>query len=379
MPFSLRLPRNSRQTLCIVFADINEERTKYINDTPSYRVIEVGSDGTSENIVTNFRAVNSCTHEEDLLEEIRTADIVTCAVGPKILSCIAPLIAKGIDRRSNDETPLHVIACENAIGATDTLAGYIRENTPSDRLEDHHMRARYANSAIDRIVPAQDPGAGLDVKLERFFEWVVEKGPFEDIGIPEIEGINWVDDLCPFIERKLYTVNTGHATAAYHGYNRRRRTVYDALQDKHIIAQVRGALNETKRLIVSKHAIDEEQQSAYVEKILKRIGNPHLEDAVDRVGRAPMRKLSRKERFVGPAAELAEKGESIEYLLNGIEMAFRFQDVGEDEESRELSQIMSEKTPEEVVSMVCGVQASEKIYPRLVDVVKRVQDDSRDD
>ncbi|KAH8694527.1 mannitol dehydrogenase C-terminal domain-containing protein [Ilyonectria robusta] len=365
----------------VVFADVNGKLIDQINETPSYRVIEVGTEGTTENTITNYRAINSSTHEEDLIEQIRTADVVTCSVGPNILRFIAPVIAKGIDRRSNDESPLHVIACENAIGATDTLAGHIKDprNTDPSRLDDHHLRARYANSAIDRIVPAQDPDAGLDVTLEKFFEWVVDRTPFEDIGIPEIEGINWVSNLQPFIERKLFTVNTGHATAAYHGYNRRKRTVYDALQDKEIMAEVRGALMETKSLIVAKHGIDEDAQLAYVNKIIKRIGNPHLEDAVERVGRAPLRKLSRKERFIGPAAELAENGQSLKYLLDAIEMTFRFQDVDEDDESAELAKIMAAHGPEDVVKQVCGIQSSEKIFPHLVEVVKRVQVDSAEE
>lgn len=316
-----------------------------------------------------------------MIKEIATAEVVTCSVGPNILKFIAPVIAKGIDRRSGDEAPLHVIACENAIGATDTLAQHIKDpgNTAPERLEDHHLRARYANSAIDRIVPAQDPNAGLDVTLEKFFEWVVEKTPFEDVGIPPIQGIQWVDNLGPFIERKLFTVNTGHATAAYHGYNRRKRTVYDALQDKDIMSEVRGALMETKNLIVTKHGFEEDDQTAYVEKIIKRIGNPHLEDAVERVGRAPLRKLSRKERFIGPAAELAEMGQPIKYLLDAIEMCFRFQNVEEDEESKELAKIMSQNSAQEIVSKVCGIQTSEKIHPQLAQVVQRVLDDSRED
>ncbi|KID88995.1 mannitol-1-phosphate 5-dehydrogenase [Metarhizium guizhouense ARSEF 977] len=365
----------------VVFADVVDSLIDKINSSPSYKVVEVGSEGTTENTITNYRAINSKTHEEDLINEIATAEVVTCSVGPNILKFIAPVIAKGIDRRSNDDAPLHVIACENAIGATDTLAKHIKDprNTAPERLEDHHLRARYANSAIDRIVPAQDPNAGLDVTLEKFFEWVVDKTPFQDVGIPSIEGINWVDNLAPFIERKLYTVNTGHATAAYHGYNRRKRTVYDALQDRAIMAEVRGALMETKNLIVSKHEFEEDDQAAYVEKIIKRIGNPHLEDAVERVGRAPLRKLSRKERFIGPAAELAEADQPIKYLLDAIEMCFRFQNVEEDEESKELAKIMSENSPEEVVSKVCGIQTSDKIHPSLVAIVQRVQDDSRED
>ncbi|KEY64213.1 hypothetical protein S7711_03502 [Stachybotrys chartarum IBT 7711] len=361
----------------VIFADVNDSLINSINETPSYRVIEVGTEGTSESTITNYKAINSKTHEAELVEAIATADVVTCSVGPNVLKFIAPVIAKALDRRSTDLTPLHVIACENAIGATDTLAGFIKERVST--LENHDKVARYANSAIDRIVPAQEANAGLDVTLEKFFEWVVEKTPFEDIGIPPIEGINWVTNLQPFIERKLFTVNTGHATAAYHGYNRRKATVYDALQDKQIMAEVRGALNETKNLIVSKFDIEEDAQAAYVDKIIKRISNPHLGDAVERVGRAPMRKLSRKERFVGPAAELAENGQSIKYLLDAIEMAFRFQNVEGDDESKELAQIMSSNSPEDVVSKVCGIQPSEKIHPSLVEVVKRVQEDSRED
>lgn len=365
----------------VVFADVVDSLIDRINSTPSYKVIEVGAEGTTEKTITNYLAINSKTHEEELVEAIRTADVVTCSVGPNILKFIAPVIAKGIDRRPDGATPLHVIACENAIGATDTLAQHIKDpnNTHPHRLADHHLRARYANSAIDRIVPAQDPNAGLDVTLEKFFEWVVDKTPFDDVGVPPIEGINWVDNLQPYIERKLFTVNTGHATAAYHGYNRRKRTVYDALQDKSIMAEVRGALMETKNLIVSKHGIDEAHQAAYVEKIIKRIGNPHLEDAVERVGRAPLRKLSRKERFVGPAAELAEKDQPIKFLLDAIEMCLRFQDVHDDDESKELAKIMSENSPEDVVVKVCGVQPSDKIYRQLVQRVKRVQADSRED
>lgn len=343
-------------------------------------MIEVGTEGTTENVITNYRAINSRTHEADLVKAISTADVVTCSVGPNILKFIAPVIAKGIDQRPDDLNPIAVIACENAIGATDTLASFIKhpDNTPESRLADHDKRARYANSAIDRIVPAQDANAGLDVTLEKFFEWVVETGPFAEAGHPEIQGINWVEDLGPYIERKLYTVNTGHATAAYHGYNRSKRTVYDALQDKGILAEVRQALRETTELIVSKHGIPLETQQEYAEKIIRRIGNPHLEDANERVGRAPLRKLGRKERFIGPAAALAEDDKDCSALLRAAEMAFRFQDVDGDDESKELAKIMAENTPEDVVQKVCGVQPSEKIHPKLVEIVRKVQADAED-
>jgi mannitol-1-phosphate 5-dehydrogenase len=349
-----------------------------LQKSTSYKVIQVGAEGNTESVITNYRAINSKTHEADVVREITTADVVTCSVGPNILKFIAPVIAKGVDSRPNDATPIAVIACENAIGATDTLAGHIKDpkHTPDHRLLDHHERARYANSAIDRIVPAQDPKAGLDVKLEKFYEWVVDATPFKDHAPPAIQGIKWVDDLIPYIERKLYTVNTGHAAAAYHGYYHKKATVYDALQDPAILDEVRKALAETSTLIVGKHGIEATEQKDYVEKIITRIGNPHLEDAVERVGRAPLRKLSRKERFIGPASELAEQGQDFGALLDAAEMAFRFQNVDGDEESVELAKIMKENKPEAVVEQVCSLEPSHPLFSHVVEIVKKVQSET---
>jgi len=362
----------------VVFCDVQDDVIEQLNKQKSYKAIQVGSDGNSTSTITNYRAINTKTHAEEAIEEIKTADVVTCSVGPNVLKFIAPLIAKGIDARPNNATPLAVIACENAIGATDTLAEHIKspENTDEARLGDHHERARYANSAIDRIVPAQDPDAGLDVKLEKFYEWIVESTPFHDHQPPAIKGVKWVEDLTPYIERKLFTVNTGHAAAAYHGYNLRKTTVYDALQEKQVMEEVEKALAETSTLIVDKHDINEDEQKAYVQKIITRIGNPHLEDAVERVARAPLRKLSRQERFIGPAAELAEEGKSFDALLDATEMAFRFQNVEGDAESEELAKIMESTKPEAVVEKVCGLTEEDKLFPHVVEVVQRVQADA---
>lgn len=299
---------------------------------------------------------------------------VTCAVGPNILKFIAPVIGKAIDART-DSTPLAVIACENMIGATDKLAEFIKEskNTPQDRLSSINDRARFANSAIDRIVPGQDPDAGLNVKIESFYEWVVDKTPFQPHGPPKVEAIKWVDDLVPYIERKLFTVNTGHAAAAYYGHARGKHTIAAALEDTEINSIVRECLSETSHLIVNKHGISAQEQKEYVEKIIKRISNPHLEDVVERVGRAPLRKLGRQERFIGPAHHLAEQGDKYGALLGAIEQTFGFVDVEGDDESFELGKMLKSMDAPSLVSKVCGLEKSDKMFGEVQAIVEKVQ------
>lgn len=360
----------------VVFVDVMDSIIEQLQKTKSYTVTEIGPDGEREFTIDNYRAINSKYELDKVVDEIATADVVTCAVGPNILKFVADPVAKAIEARKLDY-PLAVIACENAINATTTWKGFIEAKLSDATLENIDKKARYANSAIDRIVPQQEPNAGLNVKIEKFFEWCVEQKPFENGGKkPEIEGVHYVDDLEPYIERKLFTVNTSHATAAYYGHNRHIPYIHEVLQDKELHDIVRAAVKETANLIVTKHGISAQEQDDYVEKIVSRISNPTLKDNVERVGRAPLRKLSRKERFVGPAAQLAEMGEKVDALLGSIEMAYRFQNVEGDDESVELAKILKNNSAEDVVNQVNGLDRTHPLFAQIVPIVKKVQEDT---
>ncbi|MEO5833017.1 MAG: mannitol-1-phosphate 5-dehydrogenase, partial [Nakamurella sp.] len=185
---------------------------------------------------------------------------------------------------------------------------------------------------------------------------------------PVIPDVTWVDDLAPYIERKLFTVNTGHASTAYHGFVRGIHKLSDALADPEVRTLVEGVLAETKALLVAKHDFPAEVQQAYLEKILTRFANPYLPDTVDRVGRQPLRKLSRHERLIGPAAELAERGHHPTNLLATVAAALRF-DVPADPESVEMAQILDTHSPDQATTRITGLQPGHPIYDDLVDLV----------
>ena len=110
---------------------------------------------------------------------------------------IAEPIAKGIEARKKD-TPLAVIACENAIGATDTLRGFIEEKLSDETKKNLKSKAVFANSAIDRIVPVQPEGQGMNVKIEKFYEWCVESKPFEGKE-PQIKVSTVISEACGLV------------------------------------------------------------------------------------------------------------------------------------------------------------------------------------
>lgn len=360
----------------VVFVDVMDSIIESLQKNTSYEVTEIGPDGESKFTIDNYRAINSKNELQKVIDEIASADVVTCAVGPNILKFIAEPIAKAIDARTAS-SPLAVIACENAIGATDTLRGFIEEKLSEDSKKNIATKAAFANSAIDRIVPIQDEGAGLNVKIEKFYEWCVEEKPFNG-NPPKIKGVHFVDDLEPYIERKLFTVNTGHATAAYYGHQYKKQYIHEVLEDKKLHDIVQNTLKETAHLICTKHShISKEEQEEYVQKIVTRISNPVLKDNVERVGRAPLRKLSRKERFIGPAAHLAEQGDKVDFLLGGIEQCLRFQNVEGDEESVELAKKLKEMDCKAATKDITGLEESHPLFEKVEAVVKKVQSDTK--
>lgn len=347
----------------LVFSDVAGALVDAINAVDSYTVHEVGAGG-ADTVVTGFRALNSATDPDAVAAEVATADVVTTAVGPTILKFVAPLVLAGLRLRDPALPPLQIMACENAINATDLL----RVEIVGLAAEDWDPgRAVFANTAVDRIVPAQPEGAGVDVTVEPFFEWAIELPPFGGHP-PVIPGAHFVDDLAPYIERKLFTVNTGHAATAYFGAIAGIEQISDALADPAIEARVAAALEETSALLTRKHGLDAAELAEYRATILERFRNPALADTVWRVGRQPLRKLSRHERFVGPAADAAELGLPVDALVAAIGAALAFDDPG-DAQSVELQQLLRTTDAAELTGIVTGLPDGHPLFARVRDQV----------
>ena len=349
----------------LVFSDVAAPLVDAINGVSEYTVHEVG-EGGRDTVVTGFRAINSATHPDEVIDEIAGANVVTTAVGPTILKFVAPHIVAGLALRDPSSPPLQIMACENAINATDLLRDEIVA-LAGDAWDALAGRAVFANTAVDRIVPGQPEGGGVDVTVEPFYEWAIERPPFGE-DPPNIPGAHFVDDLEPYIERKLFTVNTGHAATAYFGAVAGVETISGALSDDGIASRVAAALEETSALLVAKHGLDPADLETYRATILRRFRNPALPDTVWRVGRQPLRKLSRHERFVGPAAEAAERGLPTDALVAAMGAALAFDDP-EDAQSVDLQRLLREQDAASVTSSVTGLEPGHPLFTRVEAVV----------
>ncbi|HHF3106682.1 TPA: mannitol-1-phosphate 5-dehydrogenase [Vibrio diabolicus] len=308
----------------VTFADVDAPLVDQLSHKQEYKVKVVGTECQIDT-VTHVTAVNSAS--DDVIDRIVKTDLVTTAVGPNVLDIIAKTIAKGIAKRfeAGNNTPLNIIACENMVRGTTHLKGEVYKHLDKSLHAKADELVGFVDSAVDRIVPPAEAANDdpLEVTVESFSEWIVDEQQFKG-EIPDISGMEKTNNLMAFVERKLFTLNTGHCITAYLGCLKGHRTIREAIEDPSIHAEVKQAMQESGEVLIRRYGFDREMHNAYIEKILGRFANPYLVDEVDRVGRQPIRKLGANDRLVKPLLGTIEYGTENKTLLKGIAAALKY-------------------------------------------------------
>ena len=346
----------------VVFADVNEEIISKINEDKCYTIHIMDVECKDEK-VENISGVISTSDE--ILEEIRTSDIITTAVGPVVLPRIASTIANGIKLRkiTGVTSYLNIIACENAIKASSQLEEEVKKYLNEEEIAYLNEYVGFPNCSVDRIVPPVKSENILDVVVENFYEWNVEEKAFKG-EIPKIYGMNLADNLMAYIERKLFTLNTGHAITAYFGYLKGYNTVDESIKDEVIHDLVKKAMIESGQGLIAKYNFDKEEHFKYIDKIIGRFKNPYLKDDVARVGREPLRKLNENDRLIKPLMTAKSFNLDIDNLLLGVGAALNYNNE-EDSQSVELQSLISEKGVKESLAHVANLAQEQEILSKV--------------
>ncbi|OTP95254.1 mannitol-1-phosphate 5-dehydrogenase [Gilliamella apicola] len=356
----------------VTFADVNEQVINEIAKRHQYPVNVVGEQSTTE-IVHNVDAINSSSNE--VSDYIAKVDLVTTAVGPQILARIAENMAKGLIARHQqaNNAPLNIIACENMVRGTSQFKQEIFKYIPHELHQWMNSHIGFVDSAVDRIVPPATSKTGdiLEVTVETFSEWIVDKNQF--IGdIPQIKGMEPVDNLMAFVERKLFTLNTGHAITAYLGFYNNIATIRDAILVDSIRAVVQGAMQESGQVLIKRYNFDPAKHQAYIEKILTRFENPYLHDDTARVGRQPIRKLGSGDRLVKPLLGTFEYELKNNNLLIGIAAALNYRN-DDDDQASDLTQQISNKGVVQTFCDISGIESNNPIVSQIEQLYTAMQ------
>ncbi|RJE90527.1 mannitol-1-phosphate 5-dehydrogenase [Paenibacillus sp. 1011MAR3C5] len=343
----------------VTFVDVDQELVRQLQERRQYSVVYAGDEQQSFTVDHVTAIIGS--DQAQVAEAVAEADLVTTAVGVNVLKHIAGSIASGIVRRlEKSGSPLVLIACENAIGGSTQLQSLVYGHLTEQQQAEASRMAFFPDAAVDRIVPLQQHEDRLKVLVEPYYEWVVDRSSLPP-GHKEIPGVHYADQLQPYIERKLFTVNTGHCCAAYHGYLQGFDTIQEVMKQPTIVAQVEGAMQETGSALIAQYGFDANEHKRYTQTILERFRNPHLTDEVVRVGRSPIRKLSPNDRLVRPALVAYELGIETPYLTKAMAAALLF-DYQDDPEAAQIQQTISRDGISSAVTAFTGLEENHPLH-----------------
>ncbi|KAL1659911.1 mannitol dehydrogenase C-terminal domain-containing protein [Schizophyllum commune] len=370
----------------VIFADVNKQLVDNIKRRGKYTIHIL--DGHSDDVgyeektqpVSDVSAILS--NDQDALAEVAVHDLVliTTAVGPAILPKIAPAIVTILrTRKVAGKGPLNIVACENAQHATSMLKDHVfatlrDQQADAALLEYAERNVGWADCAVDRIVPPYRPDdTSLDVGVESFYEWDVDlhslkkTDPDVDIG-----GMKPTSNLEKYIQRKLFSLNMGHAITAYLGALKGHKSIASAISDTEIYPIVHGALQESGAALRREHGFTEEEHARYIDIVLARFHNKDVPDVPWRVGREPLRKLKPNDRLVGPTTMCRQMGLNRGHLLRGIAAALAYKN-DDDEQAKELQNRIAQDGPEKVVVDILGVDKDDEDVVTVLDAYRELR------
>lgn len=322
----------------IVFIDTNQELIDQINENQCYQ-IEYIDESQSRFLIDRVTALNPLQSRSQIEELLSTADIITTSVGVHNLKHIAPILKNGLLKRAVEKS-LNILANENAVNATNLLKEEISRICTESEWKHIEKNTYFVNTAIDRLSLSKSENNECIALVEPYFEWVVNQSQLAPDTSYYLSDVKFTDDLMPFIERKLFIVNAEHAAFAYVGALFGYTTIYEAIRDNRINSLVRAFLTENIIYFTKKYLMDERELYEFVENTIVRHGNPLLVDPIERVGRSPIRKLSKEERLVLPILKLDKLGVECHTGFKVLAAAYLY-DNPNDAESVELQTMIN--------------------------------------
>ncbi|EHI99112.1 Mannitol-1-phosphate 5-dehydrogenase [Clostridium sp. DL-VIII] len=348
----------------VIFVDVSEDLISSINNTNSYDLYLIDHN-YEKRVIDHVSAISSIKNAEEVIQAIVEADIITTSVWANNLSKIAPVLCKGLkERLVAGKEKVNVLACENAMFATDILKEAMKNCGVEITSKELETIAAFPNTAVDRIVLGFEKDGKLGVNIADYFELAVEEPKLCNPKQKPIQGARYTDNLQKYIERKLYVINCGHAYAGYLGYTHGYDSVRDVFINEEFVKQIRCVMMESANLISKKYDFSEDEMDEYVEFGIRRYQAEGVDYSVSMVTRSPIRKLGATDRLVGPCVQCEERDLKNEYLLKGIALVFLLDN--EDVEAVEVQKCIKEKGITYAIEHFTGIKQDDRMHTLIL-------------
>lgn len=354
----------------VTMADINAAVIDDINARGEYTVYRPDS-GNPPVTVKNISGMY--VSDDRLPRECTDSNLICTCVGLTALSDVAGVIAEAIKLKfsSDPKQYANVLACENAVSGSTRLKKSVLSELDAETSKWAEEHIGFPDCAIDGIIPPVKNAMPADVTAEQYYEWDAMKSSFRG-ELPDVKGLNAVDDISRYLERKLFTLNGPNAVTGCLGYMKGLGTVQSALEDREVYELVWSMMEDAGKVLSAKHGFSDAEMLEYRSFIMKRFQNPLVIDSCERVAREPFRKLAPNDRIVTVLNYAEELGITVPSYHKGIAAVMAYanpNDIQSKDIQRKIRDHGFGPALEGISGIKCGSRISEAIereYERLI-------------
>lgn len=347
-------PLLNRAGLRVVYVARRAEVVAAINRNQGFSV-QVKT-GRAETLAVSGCSAIPMQDAARVVEQVAAADVVFTAVGIENLGAVTRLLGAGLWRRrfGPDPRPLNIVACENLPGAGHYLRHQVLTAMRSEVQLAVEQLGGFSAGLTRRIMTGGAPENGrLVFAIDQEPDLIVDADGLQP-GFPEVPGAVVTEDFAEMVMRKLFTVNCAQAVAAYLGHLEGCQSVHEAATHPRIAPVVKGAMQEAAAALAAEYPRHASEIRREALAAVRQIANPRLADTVRRIARDPRRKLSPRERLVGPARLAAWHGLEAPNLTRAIAAALHYDDQS-DSQAVAMQEAIAKEGVERVLTEDCGL------------------------
>ncbi len=314
----------------VVFVDIDETLIKLINEKKCYQIVVKDGNKDETLLISNVSGI-CLNDEEEVVKEVKDAEIVSLSVGQSGLLKAIPVIVKSLIARrdSYGEIPIDIIIAENMRNADVFIRNQLKQYLPSSYPLSQLVGL--IETSIGKMVPIMtqedfenDP---LQVFAEPYNSLIVAKNGFKN-SIPDIADLAPKENIKAWVDRKLFIHNLGHATTAYLGFKIYPEAVYiyELFEDLKLLKTVQQTMLQSAEILMTLYPEEFTflQLEKHIDDLLIRFKNKSLGDTLFRVGCDLYRKLGPEDRLVAPVQKAIIYKKSFDLILNAIKAGISF-------------------------------------------------------
>jgi mannitol-1-phosphate 5-dehydrogenase len=348
----------------LVFINSSTGTSDKLNAAGKYTLFTTDDKGTREKVISDFEAYSSQRDFDTVVKRLSEVELICVALYPEAYPSVADQLAGAIRFRvkAGSKDPMNIFFFVNKVFTARTMKKLLLE-----RLQTDAEKAFFANNV--GLVESLTFRGGYNPTAEMLAKDPLcissSEGRVLPVGDnfvgprPDVPSMQFVDRAEGRLVRKVWCGNMRHCTLAAMGRLKGYTYTFESAADQYIRKCVDYASAEANFGVGQEFGFTPQEMREGVRIDWKSMMNTKSKDDLFRVAADPLRKLSRDDRFIGPALLCLRHGRLPYYLARGAAHEFMFENE-KDPSAVELQRIVGEKGIEQAIWEVCGLDPKDR-------------------